>query len=251
MRRYVNASVAVAPDPSADLPLRSDGHTSSPPFTPGILSEPDPFGVEQLTSVQELFEARVHLGHKTSLWNPLMKPYLLGSRSGVHIFDLDMTLRHLRQALTTAGHIAYRKGVILFVSARSQFEYLVQETARGCGEYFVTQRWRGGTLTNSFMLLGTLRLPDLVVFLSVRPSKTAVREAAASCIPSIGVLDSDCDPRLVMYPIPGNDDTPSAVQLYCRLLVGVVNRAKERRRRDEAEGAISEPEEESLRERTK
>ena len=222
-----------SPDSSADLSVDQSA-VATPPPAPDILSAPDPFGVERATSVQELFEARVHLGHKTGVWHPLMLPFLLGSRTGVHIFDLDVTLGHLKQALSVAGHIAYRGGIVLFVSARSQFEFLVQHSARSCGEYFTSQRWRGGTLTNSFMLLGSLRPPDLVIFLNVLPSKTAVREVAMSCVPSIGVLDSDCDPRLITYPIPGNDDTPSAVELYCRLLVGVVKRAKELRRRADA-----------------
>lgn len=128
-----------------------------------------------------------------------------------------------------SGHIAYRNGIILFVNERSQFERLVQQTARDCGEYFVSQKWRGGTLTNSYMLLGTLRLPDLVIFLSAPPSKTAIKEVAMSNIPSIGVVDSDCNPNLIMYPVPGNDDTPSAVLLYCRLFGEVIRRAKEKR----------------------
>ena len=67
------------------------------------LSQPDFFGVEKMTSVRELFEARVHLGHKAGAWNPLMKPYLFGTRAGIHIIDLDKTLRHLRLALNVTG----------------------------------------------------------------------------------------------------------------------------------------------------
>ena len=63
---------------------------------------------------------------------------------------------------------------------------------------------------NSHMLLGTLRLPDLIIFTSVPASKTAV---AMACVPSVGVVDSECDPSLVMYPILGNDDSPSALRL--------------------------------------
>lgn len=195
------------------------------------LSHPDYFDVSSMTTVNELFEARVHLGHKTGCWNPLMKPYLHGSRSDIHIFDLDKTLAHLRLALNVTGHVAYRNGVILFVNERPQFERLTQATARDCREYFVTQ-WRSGTLTNSYMLLGTLRLPDLIVFLSAPPSKTAIKEASMCNIPCVGVVDSDCDPNLITYPIPGNDDTPSSLKLYSRLFGKVIKRAKERRKQD-------------------
>ena len=194
------------------------------------LSHPDFFGVKDMTTVRELFDARVHLGHKTGTWNPLMKPYLYGSRAGIHIIDLDKTLEHLRLALNVAGHIAYRNGIILFVNERSQFERLVQQAARDCGEYFISGRWRGGTLTNSHMLLRTLRLPDIIVFLSLPPSKTAIKEAAMCCVPCVGIVDSDCNPNLITYPVPGNDDTPSAMKLYCRLFSEVISKAKEKRK---------------------
>lgn len=204
------------------------------------LRHPDFFDVTSLTSVQQLLEARVHLGHKTGVWDPRMKPYLFGSRAGVHIIDLDKTLVHLRRALNVAGHVAYRNGIILFVNERSQFERLVQKAARDCGEYFVTQRWIGGTLTNSQMLLKTQRLPDLILFLSVPPSKTGIKEAAMSNIPSIGVVDSDCNPNLITYPVPGNDDTPSAMELYCSLFSEVISRAKAKKRALETNSPVPE-----------
>lgn len=205
--------------------------TSSSVVSP--LTNPDYFDVANMTTIREMFDARVHLGHKAGCWNPLMKPYLYGTRAGVHIFDLEKTLEHLRLALNVTGHVAYRNGVILFVNERSQFERLTQATARDCHEYFVTQ-WRSGTLTNSYMLLGTLRLPDLIVFLSVPPSKTAIKEASMCNIPCIGVVDSDCNPNLITYPIPGNDDTPTSLKLYCRLFSEVIKRAKEKRKQDRA-----------------
>lgn len=135
-------------------------------------------------------------------------------------------------ALNVLSHIAYRRGKILFVSAHPQFEELTQRTARDCGEYFITRRWRGGTFTNSYMLLGTTQLVDLIVFLhlpSLGRNTLAVTEAAQLNIPTIGIVDSDCNPNLIMYPIPGNDDTPSAVQLYCDLFKKAVLKAKEAR----------------------
>lgn len=196
---------------------------------PDPLSDDDFFDIERSVSIRQLFDARVHLGHKVGMWNPLMKPYIYGTRAGMHIIDLNETAKHLRQALNVAAHVAYRRGVILFVNERPQFEGVVQRAARECGEYHVT-KWKGGTLTNSFMLLNTLRLPDLVVFLSIPKSKTAVKEAAMACVPSIGIVDTDCNPNLIMYPVPGNDDTPTSVQLYCRLFADVINKAKGHRK---------------------
>ena len=201
----------------------TDYHVQDP------LAHPDLFDVAAMTSVRQLFEARVHLGHKTGVWHPLVQPYLFGRRAGIHIFDLDKTISHLRRALNVAGHVAYRKGIILFVNERPQFERVVQKAARDCGEYFITN-WHPGTLTNSHMLLGTLRLPDLVLFFSVPPSKTGLKEVAMSNIPCVGVVDSDCNPNLITYPIPGNDDTPTSVWLYLDLFSEVISRAKARRR---------------------
>lgn len=133
-------------------------------------------------------------------------------------------------ALNVLSHIAYRGGIILFVSTHPQFEELTQRTARECGEYFVTRRWRGGTLTNPMMLTGMTKVADLMVFLhlpSLGRNTLAVKEAAQANVPSIGVVDSDCNPNLIMYPIPGNDDSPSAVELYCNLFKTAVLRAKE------------------------
>ena len=161
-----------------------------------------------------------------------MKPYIYGTRAGMHILDLDKTAEHLRRALNVTAHIAYRRGVILFVNERPQFEGVIHRTARECGEYYVT-KWRGGTLTNSFKLLNTLRLPDLVILTSIPQSKTVVKEAAMACVPSIGIVDTDCDPNLIMYPVPGNDDTPSSIVFYCRLFADIINKAKSQRKRVE------------------
>ena len=179
-----------------------------------------------MTSIGELFDARVHLGHKRGMWNPLMKPYIYGLRADTHIIDLDTTLQHLTLALNVTSHIAYRNGIIMFVNERSQFAGLVQQTARECGEYFVTPKWRPGSLTNSQMLLGTMHLPDLIIFLSTTPSKAAIVEAAMCNIPTIAIVDTDCNPNLIMYPIPGNDDSPSAVTLYCKLFGDAIKKAK-------------------------
>ena len=221
----------------AAVPVLDKGAVLQPQHERGDpLNHPDFFGVESLTSVRQLLEARVHLGHKTGMWDPRMKQYIFGTRAGIHIIDLDKTLVHLRRALNVAAHVAHRNGIILFVNERSQFERVVQQAARESNEYFVTGKWVGGTLTNSQMLLGTLRLPDLIIFLSVPPSKTAIKEAVMSNIPSIGVVDSDCNPNLITYPIPGNDDTPTAVKLYCSLFSSVILRAKAHREKPEREG---------------
>ena len=187
----------------------------------------DALDVDGMVDIKTLFESRVHLGHKHGCWNPIIKPYIYGKVHGVHMFDLDTTLTHLKLALKVAGLVAYRGGIILLANERTQFDRLVQQTARESKEYFFSPTWYPGIFTNSFMLLKTMKLPDLVIFLSVRASQNAVREVAMSNIPSIGIVDSDCNPNLITYPVPGNDDSPASVRLYCKLFGEVICKAKQ------------------------
>ena len=179
------------------------------------------------------------LTHSPTLPLPrLMQPYLFGCRLDQDIIDLDQTAEHLQLALNFTAHVAYRGGVILFVSRRRQFSHLVESTARECGEYAHTRYWQGGLLTNAPIQYGPgVRLPDLVVFLStlnnVFQQHVGVRDAAKMNIPTVGVVDSNCNPSLLTYPVPGNDDTPLAMELYCRLFKITVNRAKDKRRQME------------------
>lgn len=175
-----------------------------------------------------------------------MEPYLFGSRMEQDIIDLDQTMEHLQAALNVTAHIAYRGGVILFISRRRQFSHLVETTARDCGEYAHTRYWQGGLLTNSNIQYGPgVRLPDLIVFLStlnnVFQQHVAIRDAAKMNIPTVGVVDSNCNPTLVTYPVPGNDDTPTAMELYCRLFKTTVNRAKDKRRQLELLQDVATP----------
>lgn len=194
----------------------------------------DPFGVKEMVTLEDLLEARVHFGHKAGMWDPRMTPYIYGIRNKIHILNLDTTLVNLRQALDVIGHIAYRHGIILFVNERSQFESLTEQLARNSQEYFVTN-WIPGTLSNSYQLLKTLIAPDLIVFTSITRSLVAVREAVSFGIPSVGVVDSNCNPDSILYPIPGNDDSPQAILLYYELFSTVIARAKQLRLADEAE----------------
>lgn len=139
----------------------------------------------------------------------------------------------LQLALNVLSHIVYRGGSVLFICTHPQFENLTQKLARDTGEYFVTRSWRGGTFTNSYMVLGTRRLPDAVVFLhlpSLGRNTLAVKETAMCNIPSIAIVDSDCNPNLITYPIPGNDDTPSAMALYAKVFKEAILKAKENRK---------------------
>ena len=194
------------------------------------LNNDDYFGVSDLFTKQQLMENLVHMGHKTGTWNPLMKPYILGERLGVHIINLDETKRHLVLSLNVLAHIVYRRGSVLFIHSRPEFDFLTQRTARECGEMFVSSKWVPGSLTNRSKVLDSAWLPDVAVFLSTKCDKTAIKEVAMCNIPSIAVVDTDCNPQIIMYPIPGNDDSPAAVSFFCHIFKTTILLAKEKRR---------------------
>lgn len=198
------------------------------------LNHPDYFQVHNLFTVKDLFEARVHFGHKEGSLNEYMIPYIYGSRQGHLIFDLDITAEHLRNALNFTAHIAYRGGIICFFNRNALNAHLVEKTAQECGEYAHTRFWRGGIFTNANHQFGAVtRLPDLCIFLNtqnnVLSQHTAVRDSAKMLIPTIGIVDSNCSPNLITYPVPGNDDTPVAIELYCKLFKAAIARGKEAR----------------------
>jgi len=217
-------------------------HVLSGAVTPQLdpLRHPDFFKVHELFTVRDLFNARVHLGHREGSLDEGMKPFIFGSRLGYLIYDLDVTAYHLRQALNFTAHIAAKDGIILFIGRGAQNAHLIERTARECEEFAHTRYWRGGLFTNAQMQYGAVtRLPDLCIFLNtlntVLTQHTAVTECAKMCIPSVGIVDTNCNPNLVTYPVPGNDDTPCSIELYCKLFKEAILRGKKHRKMNEGE----------------
>ncbi|MCO8122281.1 30S ribosomal protein S2 [Stieleria sp. TO1_6] len=98
--------------------------------------------------VQEMIEAGVHFGHRTSLWNPKMEPYIFGKKNQIHILDIRETLRGMLRARKYLGQVASGGSLILFVGTKRQAGEAIEEQALRCGMPFVSERWLGGTLTN-------------------------------------------------------------------------------------------------------
>ena len=99
-------------------------------------------------TMKELLEASVHFGHQTRRWNPKMKEYIFGERNGIHIIDLQKTLKMFRDAGRFVSELTSQGRVVLFVGTKRQAQDAVAEEARRCGMFFVNHRWLGGTLTN-------------------------------------------------------------------------------------------------------
>jgi small subunit ribosomal protein S2 len=99
--------------------------------------------------VKDLIEAGLHFGHQTKRWNPKMKRYIFGKRNGIHIIDLAKSVAMLEQALQFVYEVAVSGRKVLFVGTKKQAQQVIKEAAERCGQPYVTQRWLGGTLTNS------------------------------------------------------------------------------------------------------
>ena len=99
-------------------------------------------------SMKQLLEAGVHFGHQTKRWNPKMKPYIFGARNGIYIIDLQKTVGLARGALRFVSDAVAKGGTVLFIGTKKQAQDAIREEASRSGQFFVTNRWLGGTLTN-------------------------------------------------------------------------------------------------------
>jgi len=102
----------------------------------------------QRVTMKELLEAGVHFGHQKERWNPKMKKFIFTERNGIHIIDLQQTLKYFEQAYDYVADLVANGGTILFVCTKKQGQDIVKEEAQKCGMYYVNKRWLGGTLTN-------------------------------------------------------------------------------------------------------
>jgi small subunit ribosomal protein S2 len=207
--------------------------------------------------MKELLEAGVHFGHQTRRWNPKMKPYIFGKRNGIYIIDLQKTLKLFTQVAEFVHELAAQGKRILFVGTKRQAQEAIAEEAKRCGEFSVTNRWLGGTLTNFVTLRASIErlkdiearlgdesspltkkerlrmdrehqrmsrnlegirdmddLPDALFIVDPKKEYIAVAEANKLGIPVIAMVDTNCDPELIDYILPGNDDAIRAIRLF-------------------------------------
>lgn len=113
-------------------------------------------------SMRSLLEAGAHFGHQTHRWNPKMDRYIFGSRSNIHIIDLSQSIPLMHQALVAVREVAAKGGRVLFVGTKRQAADPVAEAAQRCAQYYMNNRWLGGTLTNWRTVSGSIaRLREL------------------------------------------------------------------------------------------
>ena len=99
-------------------------------------------------SMKQLLEAGVHFGHQTRRWNPKMKQYIFTERNGIHIIDLQMTVKKVEEAYYFIRDLAAQDKAILFVGTKKQAQESIEQEAKRCEMFYVNQRWLGGMLTN-------------------------------------------------------------------------------------------------------
>ena len=205
-------------------------------------------------SMKQLLEAGVHFGHQTRRWNPKMKPYIFTERNGIHIIDLQMTVKKIEEAYYFIRDLAAQDKDILFVGTKKQAAEAIEQEAKRCEQFYVNQRWLGGMLTNfktiDFDLLpkkeviaikaeqekliknlGGIKemkkLPGALFVIDTRKEHIAVTEARKLGIPIIATVDTNCDPDEVDYPIPANDDAIRAVRLITSKMADAVLEGKQ------------------------
>src|SRR6478752_4993318 len=205
--------------------------------------------------VPELLEAGVHFGHQTKRWNPKMKPFIFEQRNQIYIINLDETVRQLRQATDFLQEVARRGGRILFVGCKKQAQEAIKEAALACGQFYVNQRWLGGTLTNLATIRKSIARMKYIENLEKQPeySKMGKQEIAAvkregeklkrnldgirdmEKLPdAIVVVDTTADRELISYPIAGNDDAIRAIRIVLQKLVdAMVSTQTGRTRKDQ------------------
>ncbi|MEI8051095.1 MAG: 30S ribosomal protein S2 [Actinomycetes bacterium] len=219
-----------------------------------------------VVTMRQLLDAGVHLGHQTRRWNPKMRRYIYGERSGIHLMDLHKTLSGIETSYAFVRDLVAGGGTVLFVGTKKQAQGPISGYADACGMPYVNHRWLGGMLTNFQTVSGRVKrlqelrvmqragdfegmpkrealrhtreldklernlggisrlekLPDAIFVVDTKKEHIAVTEANKLRMPIVAVVDSNCDPDVIEYVIPGNDDAIRSGALLCRAIADAV-----------------------------
>lgn len=220
----------------------------------------------KMEMMTELLEAGVHYGHQTKRWNPKMKDFIFEEKNSIYIIDLGKTVEQLDEATTYLHNLVKGGGKVLFVGCKKQAQEAVKEAAIASGQFYVNQRWLGGTLTNLTTirksvkrlreideieksqnkgglgkkelaalgreaqrmrknldgLMNMEKLPDALIIIDTNREEIAVAEANRLGVPIVAIVDTNCDPDRVSYPIAGNDDAIRSIRVILQKLVDAI-----------------------------
>ena len=147
--------VTTAPEAAAPV---APVTTPAPAVAPAPARFVSTFGQPRGQALRLLLEAGVHFGHQAKRWNPKMKSYIFTERNGIHIIDLQQTVYRLEEAQKFVSDITARGGKILFVGTKKQASEIIEREAERSGQYYISRRWMGGTLTNFITIRARLRV---------------------------------------------------------------------------------------------
>ena len=178
---------------------------------------------------KDLLDAGVHFGHQTRRWNPKSKPYIYDHLHGVSIIDLEKTYQCLEKATEfLEGLVASGKDV-LFVGTKKQAQEMIREAATSVNMPFCANRWMGGGLTN-FTTIKT-SLAKYKKFLAMEGDSQVHLQTAMKRlgIPVVAIVDTNADPSIIEYPIPGNYDAVKSIRIIFDVILesiqyGLANR---------------------------
>lgn len=219
-----------------------------------------------VVTMKSLLEAGVHFGHQVKRWDPRMKKFIFSERNGIHIIDLQKTIQAIKDAYEVVRKTVASGKSVLFVGTKKQAQQAIQKEAERCEQFYVTNRWLGGMLTNfatvrksidryvklekeDFSTLtkkeqaqllkekqkleknlkgikGMTKLPGVLFVIDTRKEAIAVAEAKKLGIPVIAVVDTNCNPEGIDYPIPGNDDAIRSISLFTQIIANAVIEAE-------------------------
>ena len=220
--------------------------------------------------LKAMLECGVHFGHQTRRWNPKMKRFIFGERSGIYIIDLEKTIECLNVARDFLRSVAAKGGAVLFVGTKKQAQDVITSEAQRVEMPYINNRWMGGLLTNFVTVrrsidkltrieqmeadgifqnlkkkevaklgverqkllrdLGGIRHmkqhPKAIFVVDTKREDIAVKEAHRLKIPVIGLLDTNCNPDLIDYPVPGNDDALKSIRYITSLIADSINEGR-------------------------
>ena len=199
-----------------------------------------------------------------------MKRFIFDERNGIHIINLNETLIQLDNACAFLGQVVAKGGKVLLVGTKKQAQEAVKEVAGTCGQFYVTERWLGGTLTNLKTIRRSIKRlteiekmeadgsisqygkqeqsairreaarlhknldgirtmdgqPDAMLVVDIKREHNAVAEARRLNVPIVAIVDTNCNPDLVDYPIAGNDDAIRSIRLVLNVVVQAITQAR-------------------------
>jgi small subunit ribosomal protein S2 len=199
-----------------------------------------------------------------------MKPFIFDARNGIHIIDLSKSLAQLETACDFLSATVRKGGKVVFVGTKKQAQQCIKETAIACGQFYVVERWLGGTLTNYSTIKSSIKrlkeiekmeedgslahygkqeqssirreearlhkyfdgirtmdkIPAVMFVVDIKREHNAVAEARKLKIPIVALVDTNCDPDLVTYPIAANDDAIRSVRMIMATVGQVITQAQ-------------------------